>query len=189
MTRRRVMAIVGNGGEVSEVIATLARELGREAVARGFRVVTGGLGGVMAAASEGARTSEHYTEGSVVGVLPGYDRREANPWVDLVIPTGMQVARNVLVVAMADVVVAVGGGSGTLSEMALAWQLGRPIVALMGGQGWADELGGRVLDHRHAEPVAIARDAAEAVEIASRLASESRHEAGNIGLGWRRGAT
>lgn len=185
-SRRRVMAVIGSGGALPPEIADMARELGRLAVDGGFRIVTGGLGGVMAAASEGARSAERYTEGSVIGVLPSYDRTTANPWVDVVIPSGLQLGRNALVVSMADVVVAIGGGAGTLSEVALAWQLQRPVIALVESGGWAAELGGRTLDGRHDEPIATARSAAEAVEVATALLAGERAEAGDIGSGWRR---
>lgn len=184
-TRRKVLAVVGNGGNLTVHVADTARALGRRAIDAGFRVVTGGLGGVMAAASEGARSSERYTEGSILGVLPSYDRTSANSWVDVAIPTGMQVARNVLVVAMADVVVAVGGGSGTLSEVALAWQLGRPVIAIIESGGWAAELAGRALDHRHVEPIAAAQNVDEAIAFALRATEAQRPEAGDIGSGWR----
>lgn len=180
------MAVIGSGGALPPEIADMARELGRLAVDAGFRIVTGGLSGVMAASSEGARSAERYTEGSVVGVLPSYDRTTANPWVDIVIPSGLQLGRNTLVVAMADVVVAVAGGAGTLSEIALAWQLQRPVIALVESGGWAAELGGRPLDGRHDEPIATARSAAEAVALASSMISGGRREAGDIGHGWRR---
>lgn len=186
--RRKVMAVVGNGGDIPIPVAALARSLGRAAVDSGFRIVTGGLGGVMAAVSEGARGGERYTEGDIIGVLPGYDRAAANPWVDVVIPTGMQLARNVVVVSMADVVVAVGGGAGTLSEVALAWQLGRPVIALLGANGWAEDLAGRTLDHRHAEPIATARSVDEVIELALRATEVLRPEPGDVGSGWRGGA-
>ena len=73
----------------------------------------------------------------MIGVLPGLIAADANPFVDVVVPTGMNYARNTILVAMADVVVAVGGGSGTLSEIALAWQHGKPIVTLDLGEGWS----------------------------------------------------
>jgi len=183
--RRPVVAVIGSAGQLPIPVEDSARELGRLIMDRGFRLVTGGLGGVMAAASRGAREAESWQEGRVVGVLPGYDRAAANPWCDVVIPTGSQLARNVVVVSMADVVIAVAGGSGTLSEMALAWQLGRPIVALESHGGWAAELAGRRLDDRHREPIARAGTPAQAVERARALCSVTRPEAGDVGSGWR----
>ena len=185
---RKVIAVVGNASEsTSPETLLLASEIGRGIVDAGFALVTGGMGGVMRAASQGGRLSPRCAEGSVIGILPSYDRATANEFVQIAIPTGMQLARNTLVVATADVVIAVGGGSGTLSEMALAWQLGRPLIALTGCGGWSGELVGRTLDARGAVPIHSARDAAEAVEIAIGLLAEIRSEAGDIGSHWRGG--
>jgi len=148
--------------------------------------VTGGLGGVMEAVSRGARGAPSWREGDIVGILPGYDRNTANASVDIVIPTGMQRARNVLVVSMADVVLAVGGGSGTLSELALAWQLGKPILMLELAGGWTSRFGGERLDHRHDLPIQLAYSPTEAIAQAKELLEVSRHEPGHIGSGWRR---
>ena len=89
-------------------------------------LVCGGLGGVMEAACRGARSRG----GETVGLLPGEDREAANGWVRLAIPTGLGEGRNLLVVRAADGVVAVGGGWGTPSEIALALRAGRPVVGL-----------------------------------------------------------
>ena len=143
----------------------------------------------MTAVSRGARQAPERREGDVIGVLPGYDRSAANAYVDIVIPTGMQLGRNLLVVAMADVVVALAGGAGTLCEMAAAWQLGKPIVALRPLGGWAEELAGRRLDERFAQPIAIAESVDEALAIAGALCQRGGSEPGDIGSGWRqRGA-
>lgn len=81
---------------------------------------------MMEAASKGAREAGAIT----VGILPGVDRREANPWVAVAVPTGMGEARNALVARAADAIVAVGGEWGTLSEIALARKAGKPVVSL-----------------------------------------------------------
>ncbi|MEZ4442194.1 MAG: TIGR00725 family protein [Polyangiaceae bacterium] len=142
---RPTLAVVGNGQlAIDDPRYALARELGRRAIDAGFRLVCGGRGGVMEAACLGAHESEAYREGDTVGILPGSDRSAANPWVDIPLPTGLGDARNALV-AKADVVVAVGGGAGTLSEMALAWVHGRPLIALA-CEGWSGRLGGESLD-------------------------------------------
>ena len=119
------VAVVGPG------VATPEQEADAEAVGRGLgeagaTVVCGGLGGVMAAACRGARAGG----GLTVGLLPGLSRDEANRWVDVAVPTGLGEARNVLVVRAADVVVAVGGEYGTLSEIAFALKAGTPVVGL-----------------------------------------------------------
>ena len=103
-----------------------AEELGRLLGGRGAVVVSGGLGGVMEAACRGAKEAGATT----LGILPGLDRAEANPYVDVAVPTGMGEARNALVVRAADALIAVGGGYGTLSEVALALKTGKPVVGL-----------------------------------------------------------
>ncbi len=163
--RRHVAAVVG-ANSASEAILAAAEGIGAGLVDAGFRVATGGLGGVMTAASRGARQASGWTDGSVIGVLPGLVASEANPFVDVVVPTGMNYARNTILVAMADVVVAVGGGSGTLSEIALAWQHGKPIVTLDLGEGWSARLAGERLDHRRDDLLHRAVDAEEAVRLA-----------------------
>ncbi len=103
-----------------------AEEVGARLAEAGFWVVTGGLGGAMEAASRGAKSRR----GSTIGVLPGTDATAANGWVDLALPTGLGELRNALVARMGLALVAVGGGHGTLTEVAFALGLGRPIVGL-----------------------------------------------------------
>jgi uncharacterized protein (TIGR00725 family) len=100
--------------------------VGRLLAQRGAVLVCGGLGGTMEAACRGAKQAG----GTTVGLLPGGSRSDANPFVDVAIPTGLGEARNALVVRAADVVVAVGGGYGTLSEIALALKAGKRVVGL-----------------------------------------------------------
>jgi uncharacterized protein (TIGR00725 family) len=100
--------------------------VGRLVAERGGVVVCGGLGGAMESACRGARQAG----GLTVGLLPGSDRSEANAFVDVALPTGLGEARNALVVGAADVVIAVGRGYGTLSEIALALRAGKRVVGL-----------------------------------------------------------
>ncbi len=169
--RRKVVAIIGNNSAPQEV-AEAAEAVGKGLVERGFRLVSGGLGGVMEAASRGAHAAATYREGDVIGLLPGKDAAAANPWVDVVVPTGLGYARNVLVVSMADVVVAIGGGAGTLTEIAMAWQLDKPIVALEVG-GWSARLAGEKIDERARDAIVAARGAEEALLAVERLFGES----------------
>ena len=119
------VAVVGSGSAERDQLV-LAEEVGRLLATRGARVVCGGLGGVMEAACRGAKSSG----GTTIGLLPGLDRHEANAWVDVAIPTGLGEARNALVVRAADVVIAIGGEFGTLSEIALALKTGTPVVGI-----------------------------------------------------------
>lgn len=168
--RRRLIAVVGDAllpeGDLRHHHAF---ELGRAIVDEGWVLVTGGRGGVMEAAGRGARESARWVSGASMAILPGHDPSAANRYVDIALPTGLDVARNTLV-AHADAVVAVGGGAGTLSEMALAWQLLRLVVAIE-GDGWAGRLAGQPLDGRKRYPgiaddcVRAAKDANHAVEL------------------------
>lgn len=142
----RAVAVVG-AGAASEDEQRVAFEVGRLLAERGVVVITGGLDGVMAAASRGAASAG----GVVVGLLPGLSRDEANPWVGVAVPTGMGELRNGLVVRAADALVAVGGELGTLSEVALALKAGKRVV----GVGFAYDVPG-------VEPAA---DAAAAVAL------------------------
>ncbi len=119
------VGVVGPADATASLERT-AEEVGRLVAEAGAVLVCGGLGGVMAAACRGAAAGG----GLTVGILPGDDRRSANPWVAVPVATGMGELRNGLVVRGSDVLVAVGGGYGTLSEVALALKLGRPVVGL-----------------------------------------------------------
>lgn len=125
MRRRTAVAVVGSGTAGAETLE-LAEDLGAALAQAGYAVVTGGLGGVMEAASRGARSKL----GSTIGILPGEDADAANGWVELAIPTGIGEMRDGLVVAAAQAVVAVGGGYGTLIEMATALKAGKPVLGL-----------------------------------------------------------
>jgi uncharacterized protein (TIGR00725 family) len=122
---RAWVAVVGPGSAEPDEAAA-AEEVGAAVAAAGCGLVCGGLGGVMEAACRGARSRG----GLTLGLLPGLDREAANGWVVVAVPTGLGEARNALVVRAADAVVAIGGGWGTLSEVALAMKAGVPVVGL-----------------------------------------------------------
>jgi uncharacterized protein (TIGR00725 family) len=123
---RAWIAVVGPGLRVDEAELALAEEVGAAVAEADAGLVCGGLGGVMEAACRGARSRG----GLTVGLLPGTERDAANGWVLVALPTGLGEARNALVVRAADAVVAVGGGWGTLSEIALALKIGAPVVGI-----------------------------------------------------------
>jgi len=120
------IAVIGPGGDVPADLLAQAHEVGCRLAARGAIVLTGGLGGVMAAASRGA----YEAGGTTVGLLPGADRADGNPYLTVALPTGLGEMRNALLVRSADAVIAVGCSWGTLSEVALAVRTGVPIVAI-----------------------------------------------------------
>ncbi len=168
--RRPVLAVIGSSGIVNQAIVEAAEALGRLAIEAGFRLVNGGRDGVMEATSRGARSAPSWRDGDVIGILPGYDRAEANEYCDIVFPTGLGIARNVVVVASADVVIALAGGSGTLSEIAMAWQLGKPVIGLDLGLGqpggWGERAAGAALDDRRGDEIRRATSVAKAIELA-----------------------
>jgi len=125
MSRTVNISVVG-GAAVDAKTASLAREVGRLVALKGWTLVCGGLGGVMEAVSRGARENG----GTVVGILPGYEHSDANEFVSIVIPTGLGHARNAVVAASADGMIAIGGSHGTLSEIAFGIKMGKPVVGL-----------------------------------------------------------
>ena len=119
------VAVIGPGEATEDQLAT-AEAVGRGLGQAGVTVVTGGLGGVMAAASRGATSAG----GTTVGILPGTSRADGNEWLTIALPTGMGELRNGLLVRAADVVIAIGGAYGTLSEIALTLKTGKPVIGL-----------------------------------------------------------
>ena len=154
------IGVIGSGS-CGKAVCEVAFEVGREIARRGAVLVCGGLGGVMEAAAGGARSAG----GCTVGILPGTTKADANPNMDVIVVTGMGVARNLLVVRSSDALVAVEGGPGTLSEIAFALQLGVPVVGIGTWKLDAERLAGRrVVDASTPE---------EAVELAVRAAGEA----------------
>jgi uncharacterized protein (TIGR00725 family) len=150
--------VVG-GGEAGADVLAIAEEVGRHLARRDAVVLCGGLGGVMEAACRGAKAEG----GTTVGILPTDDRHQANPYVDVAIATGMGEARNALVVRAADVLVAVDGEFGTLSEIALALRTGTPVVGIA---TWELSMRGRPVD-----VILRVETAEDAVEAALALAA------------------
>ena len=149
-------------GNASDAELARAEEIGRRLAQSGAVVVCGGMGGVMDAAAGGATSAG----GVAVGLLPGDERPGASPHLTVSIPLGMGEARNALVVRAADVILAVGGEFGTLSEIALALKMGKPVVGL---DTWELSKPGR----NDADPIARAATPEEAVTLATELAGGS----------------
>ncbi|MCM8780868.1 MAG: TIGR00725 family protein [Candidatus Omnitrophica bacterium] len=122
---KKIVGVVG-GHKCSDEVEDLAQNLGKKLAKVVEILVCGGLSGVMEAVCKGFKEEG----GLTIGIIPGYDKKEANPYVDIVIPTGLGLARNVLVVKTADVVVALPGEAGTLSEIAFCLQFGIPVISL-----------------------------------------------------------
>ena len=151
--RRRQVAVSGAAADPPEDVLAAAAEVGRRLAEAGITLVCGGLGGVMDAAARGAAEAG----GIVLGIVPGADPADANPHCTQVVATGIGHARNLAVVASGDAVIAIGGEWGTLSEIAFARRLGRPVVAL---QTWTVRGIGPMAE---APGIIVAGDPAEAV--------------------------
>jgi len=125
VTGKNKVAVIG-GAQVDQKTFQLAVETGERLAEAGFILYNGGKSGVMEAVSMGAKTKG----GVVVGILPDDDTAAANPFVDIPVATGMGIGRNVIIIRSADAVIAIDGKYGTLSEIAYALQLGKPVIGL-----------------------------------------------------------
>ncbi|GMR04567.1 MAG: TIGR00725 family protein [Thermodesulfobacteriota bacterium] len=123
--KRYIIGVIGSGGEDPE-FNRLAEEVGSVIASKGHVLVNGGLGGVMEASARGARKNN----GLTIGILPSTDASAANPHVEIPLPTGLGEGRNLLIIRAASGLVAVGGGFGTLSEIAFALKLKKPVAGL-----------------------------------------------------------
>ena len=120
-----IISVIGAGTCNNETYS-IAEEIGKLIAQKGAILVTGGLGGVMEAASKGAIEAS----GTTVGILPGFSKEDANKYVSIPITTGLSHARNIVIVRSADAVIAVSGEYGTLSEIAVALKLGKPVIGI-----------------------------------------------------------
>jgi uncharacterized protein (TIGR00725 family) len=154
-----IIAVVGGNRAPSRLLAE-AESVGRELSRHGCTLICGGRGGIMEAACRGARAEGGHT----IGIMPGTDSRDMNAYVEFPIVTGMGLARNVIIVRTAEAVIAIGGAYGTLSEVAHALNLGKPVIGL---HTWRF-----ANDNVDDSPVVRARDAQDAVEKAVAVARE-----------------
>jgi len=179
VTRPTLITIIGKSARdpndpVPEKALRMAEEVGSLIAERKGIVVTGGLSGVMEAVSRGAKSAG----GLVIGILPGFDKGDANEFVDIAITTGMGWMRNTLTVRAADAVIMISGGIGTLNELTVAYEL-KPTVILEGSGGWSDRIRetayqGKHLDESGSATLYFATTPSEAVELAFSLAAR-RH--------------
>ena len=177
MARATFITVIGKSAKdprdpVPASALRAAEDVGREIARRGGIVISGGLSGVMEAVSKGAKEAG----GTTVGLLPGFDKDDANDYVDIPIATGMGFMRNTLTVRAADAVIMISGGIGTLNELTVAYE-NKPTVVLLGTGEWADRLPDvaferHYLDKRHSGYLHYATSAAEAVDLAFKLARE-----------------
>jgi uncharacterized protein (TIGR00725 family) len=168
MPRRVQVLVIGFGKDhCPEIAYQAAYQVGLELARRGALLISGGLGGVMEAASHGAKDGG----GFVIGIVPHDDKGAANEFCDAVIATGIGFARDFLTAYSADAVIVVGGGAGTMIEVAAAYQKKIPIIALRGTGGMADRLVDTYIDDRKIERILGESTPQKAVETAIALIS------------------
>jgi uncharacterized protein (TIGR00725 family) len=166
MPRRVQILVIGFGKEhCPEAACEAAYQVGLEVARRGALLISGGLGGVMEAASRGAKEGG----GFVIGIVPQDDKGAANEFCDAVIATGMGFARDFVTAYSADAIIIVGGGAGTMIEVAAAYQKGIPIVAVKDTGGMADQLVDTYIDDRKVERILGEITPQKAVETAFAL--------------------
>ena len=176
MNRPVLITVIGKSGKdsrdpVPEKALRMSEEVGRLIAERKGIVVTGGLSGVMEAVSRGAKSAG----GLVIGMLPGFDKRDANEYVDIAITTGMGWMRNTLTVRAADAVIMISGGIGTLNELTVAYEL-KPTVILEGTGGWSSRMRevayqGKYLDEAKIAELHYAQTPQQAVDMAFAFAA------------------
>lgn len=146
--RRKQVTVIGRY-DATEDQYSQGVAMGRMLAEMNIIAITGGRAGLMEAVAKGCSEAG----GISIGLLPGEDFLDGNPYNTIVIPTGIGYARNSMNVLAADAVIAIGGASGTLCEMAFAWSYKKPIIALTTSGGWAEQLAGKHIDHRQNQPV------------------------------------
>ena len=145
MTKKRQILVIGhNTNGCTPEHEKIAYDVGYEVAKSGSVLITGGLGGVMTAAAHGAKDAD----GLTIGIIPQNDAAEANEFCDIVIPTGMGLARDFLNALSADGIIIVGGGSGTLSETTAAYMYKKPMVAIRNLDSSVDPFIDGYIDHR-----------------------------------------
>ena len=161
MKKFQILVIGNNDNGCTPELEKLAYETGAEVAKSNSILITGGLGGVMKAASKGAKENN----GLTVGIIPQNDISEANEFCDVVIPSGIGLMRDFLNALAADGVIAIGGGSGTLSEICASYMYSKPIVVLKNSGGTATKFADQYLDHRKNVKIIGADTPKHAMEI------------------------
>jgi len=146
------IGVIGPGeGLCSTELYHFGEKLGKSLGSPESVIVCGGKGGFMEAVCKGVKSSPLTFGGQTIGILPEDTPARANPFIDVTIPTGIGIARNIVIINTADIIIAAGGGSGTLSELAFAWQKGKTVLCISQFGGWAAELAGKNIDNRNSD--------------------------------------
>ena len=154
-----IVSVIG-ASEITREIEKKAIEVGRLLARNNYAVSCGGLLGVMEAVCKGAKEEN----GLTIGIIPYKEKSAANKYVDIAIPVPFSQARNIVVVLSGDACVAIGGKAGTLTEIALAWIYGKPIIALSSVEGWSSKMANQKIDDRRADVVYGVKTPQEVIE-------------------------
>jgi hypothetical protein len=161
-----IIGVVGSGsGELDEKIYEIAEKLGHLIAKENFVLVCGGLYGIMEHVCKGAKSANGFT----IGFIPGIEKKSANRYVDLIVPTGMGEARNLILVSTADAIITIAGESGTLSEIAFAWKMSKPIISLNTTGGWSAKLADTKIDNRRKDKIFSAQTPEDAINIVKNI--------------------
>lgn len=166
---KNIVLIGPNKSLCNPEIIQFGQDLGKALSKFTASIMCGGREGFMEAICQGVKESQHTFVGQTIGIMPESNPDRANQYVDIVISTGIGIARNVILINSADIIIAVGGGAGTLSELAFAWQQKKMVLCLTRFDGWAKELAGIDLDKRSSGlfiPVSTIEEILEQVERA-----------------------
>lgn len=161
----RVAIIGGNINLVSEDQLKFAFDLGKALVDNGYDIINGGMTGIMAETAKGARSSDKFEKHSLIAILPTDDVTKGNRYSGIKLITHLGFGRNRLIVMNADLVVAIGGGAGTLNEITLAWELGKTICAYSEGKGWSTKVAGTAIDSRRSDIILPVKSTKEVIDI------------------------
>ena len=166
MAEVKIVSVIGpSGSSCTPEMFVFGEELGKSLIDHEYRIACGGMDGIMEAVCKGARSSDKYQPGATIGIIPFADKSKANPFCDIVIPTGLGIARNQIVVNTGDVVVAIAGGAGTLSEIAFAWQFNKRVICYEGFGGWSEKMAGERIDSRRDDRLLKAATLDEIMEM------------------------
>lgn len=143
-----IISVIG-ASEIDNKTEKMTIEIGRLLAKNRYAVSCGGLTGVMEAICKGVKEEN----GLTIGIIPYKEKSAANKYVDIAIPVPFSQARNIVVVLSGDICVAIGGKAGTLSEIALSWIYGKPIIALSNVEGWSSKLAGEKIDDRRTDQI------------------------------------
>lgn len=152
MKRLKKIGIIGPNKSICDTqLYEFGVQLGSQIAKLNRVFICGGHEGFMEAFCKGVKLSKNTYNGQTIGILPGDNPDSANEFIDIAIPTGIGIARNLIIVNSSDIIIAAGGGAGTLSELAFAWQKGKKVLCVTKFEGWAKEFANREMDNREKE--------------------------------------